>query len=256
VSLEGIVPEREPKRRAALGEPLLAYAAAIAIAVVLFWGARALAVVQQLMQGAIACAFLFGPQLAARLSGRPFDPPSAGIGLQPVGRGLRVLAAALLATWPVFILGFFVYYQAACSSDGLLSAWARQFVPICSSWRGLAGGHLRLPDDFLVLALSQILVVAVPEEVFFRGYLLARFEERWPSRSRFLGASVGAPLVVTSVLFALGHFLVDLQPARLAVFFPALAFGWMRSRSGSIAPGAVFHALCNLLSEVLHDSFF
>jgi membrane protease YdiL (CAAX protease family) len=250
------VPGRELKQRAGLGEPLLAYAAAIAIAIVLFWGARVLAVVQQIMQGAIACAFLFGPQLAARLSGRPFDPQSAGITLHPLGRGLRVLAVALTVTWPVFIVGFFAYYHSACTSEGLLVAWARQFVPICSSWRGLSGGHLRLPDDFLVLALSQILVVAVPEEVFFRGYLLARFEERWPSRHRFLGSSVGVPLLLTSVLFALGHFVVDLQPARLAVFFPALAFGWMRSRSGSIAPGAVFHALCNLLSEVLHDSFF
>lgn len=248
--------EREPNRSAGLGEPLLAYALAIALAVVLFWAARAVSFVQQIMQGAIACAFLFGPQLAASVSGRAFNPMAAGITVQPLARGLRVLAVALVATWPVFIVGFFVYYQASCMPNGWLHGLARHLAPICSAWRGLSGGHLRLPDDFIVLALSQVLVVAVPEEVFFRGYLLARFEERWPSRRRFLGAAVGRPLLVTSALFALGHFLVDLQPARLAVFFPALAFGWMRSRSGSIAPGAVFHALCNLLSEVLHDSFF
>jgi hypothetical protein len=228
----------------------------IAVAVVLFWAGRAVTLVQQVMQGAIACAFLFGPQLAARLSGRPFDPRQAGITLQPWAPGARVLAVALVVTWPVFVAGFFAYYQMVCASDGLLHTLARQMAPLCSSWRGFAAGHLRLPADFVVLAMSQILVVAVPEEVFFRGYLLARFEERWPSRVRFLGAAVGRPLLLTSALFALGHFLVDLQPARLAVFFPALAFGWMRSRSGSIAPGAVFHALCNLLSEILHDSFF
>jgi membrane protease YdiL (CAAX protease family) len=250
------VPERELKRCAGLGEPLLAFAAAIAIAVALVWGGRVVAFVQQIMQGAIACAFLFGPQLAARLSGRPFDPRRAGITMHPLGRGVRVLAVALLLTWPVFIAGFFAYYQMVCASGGLLSGLARQLAPICSSWHGFSAWHLRLPNDFLVLAMSQILVVAVPEEVFFRGYLLARFEECWPSRRRFLGATVGRPLLLTSVLFALGHFLVDLQPARLAVFFPALAFGWMRSRSGSIAPGAVFHALCNLLSEILHDSYF
>lgn len=248
--------EREPNRSAGLGEPLLAYAAAIALAVALFWAARVLPFVQQIMQGAIACAFLFGPQLAASLSGRVFNPTAAGIGVQPVARGLRVLVIALAVTWPVFIVGFFVYYQAICTPGGGLSGLARHLAPLCSAWRGLSGGQLRLPDDFAILALSQILVVAVPEEVFFRGYLLARFEERWPSRRRFWGASVGRPLLLTSVLFALGHFFVDLHPARLAVFFPALAFGWMRSRSGSIAPGAVFHALCNLLSEVLHGSFF
>jgi uncharacterized protein len=250
------VPDRELKRCAGLGEPLLAFAAAIAVAVVLFWAGRAVAFVQQIMQGAIACAFLFGPQLAARLSGRPFDPLNAGITVQPLGRGVRVLAVALVVTWPVFVAGFFAYYQMVCASDGFLHAWARSMAPLCSSWRGFAAGHLHLPADFFVLGMSQILVVAVPEEVFFRGYLLARFEERWPSHRRFLGATVGRPLLLSSVLFALGHFLVDLQPVRLAVVFPALAFGWMRSRSGSIAPGAVFHALCNLLSETLHDSFF
>jgi membrane protease YdiL (CAAX protease family) len=224
--------------------------------VALFWAGRAIGFLQQIMQGVIACTFLLGPQLAARLSGRPFDRQAAGITIHPIGRGLRVLAIALAVTWPAFVLGFLLYYRAVCPSRALLHALGQHLTPICSSWHGLSGWHFRLPDDFLVLGMSQILVVAVPEEVFFRGYLWARFEECWPSRCRFLGAYVGRPLIVTSALFALGHFLVDLQPARLAVFFPALAFGWMRSRSGSIAPGALFHALCNLLSEILHESFF
>jgi uncharacterized protein len=252
----GMVPKSERQPWAGTGEPLLAFAAAMAVAVALFWAGRSIGFVQQIMQGAIACTFLFGPRLAARLSGRPFDPQAAGITLHPIARGLRVLAVALAVTWPAFVLGFLLYYQSVCPSLAPLHALAQHLAPICSGWHGLSGWHFRLPDDFLVLAMSQILVVAVPEEIFFRGYLLARFEECWPSRRRFLGAAVGWPVLVTSVLFALGHFLVDLQPARLAVFFPALAFAWMRSRSGSIAPGALFHALCNLLSEILHESFF
>jgi membrane protease YdiL (CAAX protease family) len=129
-------------------------------------------------------------------------------------------------------------------------------APLCATWRGWAGFHPRLPDGFVVLLLSQVLVVAVPEEIFFRGYLMSRFEQRWPSRGRLWGAAVGWPLLLSSLLFAVGHFLVDLAPARLAVFFPALVFAWMRSRSGSVAPGALFHALCNVLSEMLHDSAF
>ena len=62
--------------------------------------------------------------------------------------------------------------------------------------------------------------------------------------------------ITSAVLFALGHVLVDFNPQRLAVFFPALVFGWMRARTGSLAAGAMFHALCNLLSDVLHTSFF
>jgi len=240
------------RQRKSLAEPLVAFATAIAVAAGLYWLGRGVGFVQQIMHGVIACMFLVGPQLAARLSGQAFDDRAAGIKLRPVAPGLRVLGLALLVTWPAFILGFFVYYGALCPRFGVMQVIA----PICSHWRGLAGMHVHLPEGFLVLALSQILVVAIPEEVFFRGYLLSRFEDRIPSRRRLWGAAVGWPLVLTSVLFAVGHFLVDFQPARLAVFFPALAFGWMRSRSGSVAPGAIFHALCNLLSEVMHESFF
>ncbi len=239
-----------------LREPILAYAAAIALAAGLFWAARAATYVEQLMHGLIACTFLLGPRLASRLSGRPLDERAAGITLHPVRPGLRVLAAALLVTWPAFVAGFFLYYGTVCSGQGPLRAWAAATAPICAAWHGWAGFHLRLPEGFVVLLLSQVLVVAIPEELFFRGYLMSRFEERWPSRARFLGAAVGRPLLLSSLLFAVGHFVVDLAPARLAVFFPALVFGWMRSRSGSIAPGALFHALCNVLSEVLHDSAF
>jgi len=167
-----------------------------------------------------------------------------------------VLGLALLVTWPAFVIGFFLYYGTVCSGQGLLRAFAEAMAPLCGHWHGWSGFHLRLPDGFFVLLLSQILVVAVPEEIFFRGYLMSRFEQRWPSRRRLLGAAVGWPLLLSSLLFACGHFVVDLAPARLAVFFPALVFGWMRSRSGSIAPAAIFHALCNVLSETLHDSAF
>jgi len=77
-----------------------------------------------------------------------------------------------------------------------------------------------------------------------------------PSRRRLWGAAVGWPLLVSSLLFAFGHFIIDLAPVRLGVSFAALVFGWMRNRSGSIAPAALFHARCNLLSETLHDSAF
>jgi len=242
------VPDCRKQTTTSLAEPVIAFAVAIAVAAGLYWTGRSIGFVQQILQGVIACMFLVGPQIAARLSGQAFDDRAAGITVHPMAPSLRVLGLAMLVTWPAFILGFFVYYGTLCPSLGIL--------PMCSRWHGLVGMHLHLPEGFLALALSQILVVAVPEEVFFRGYLMSRFEARFPSHRRLWGAAVGWPLLITSLLFALGHFLVDFQPARLAVFFPALAFGWMRSRSGSVAPGAIFHALCNLLSEILHDACF
>lgn len=243
--------------RAGLFEPLAAFLVVTGLASALFWTSRSVAFVQQVLHGAIAAFFLLAPALASRLSGRPFDQQQAGLGIQPLGLNLRVLGLALLVTWPLFLAGFFVYYGVLCAPDapGFLRELAARLAPICSQWRGL-DAHLRLPEGLLTLALAQILVVAVPEEFFFRGYLMLRLEERWPSRRRVAGATVGWPLLVSSLLFGLGHFLVDFQPGRLAVFFPALVFGWMRARTGSLAPAAAFHALCNLLSEALHTSFF
>jgi membrane protease YdiL (CAAX protease family) len=54
-------------------------------------------------------------------------------------------------------------------------------------------------------------------------------------------------LILTAMLFALAHVVVDGQPMRLLVFFPGLLFGWLKHRSTSIVPGILFHALCNLI---------
>ena len=103
----------------------------------------------------------------------------------------------------------------------------------------------------LNLILMQILLVALPEEVFYRGYLQTRFDHAFGRDVRVLGVSVNiASLLATSALFAIGHFLVIPSPQRLAVFFPSLLFGWMRRATGGVTAAVVFHAACNVLVEM------
>lgn len=239
-------------------EPLVTFVIATALASALFWTGRLVAFVRDNLHGLIAVIFLYAPAAAARLSGRPFDYQQAGLTIRPVRSNAATLGLVLLVAWPLFLAAFVLFYSAGCQpgSPALVAWWSELFAPVCGRWRGLSGAAFRMPPQFATLALSQLVVVAIPEELFFRGYLMGRFEERWPSRRRFLGAAVGWPLVLSSALFALGHVLVDFDPARLAVFVPGLVFGWMRSRTGSLAAGAMFHALCNLLSDVLYLSFF
>lgn len=242
-----------------MGEALLAFGAATALASGLYWLGRAVPFVAQNLHGFIAVLFLYGPSLAARLSGLSFDYVDEGaLRLPRKGRAFATLALALGLTWPVFIAGFFWFYGRACQPDAasLLHWWWQTFAPICPRWLGHLSPPLRLPPDFAMLVLSQVLVVALPEELFFRGYLWSRLERRWPGGRRLLGAQLGATWLVTSALFALGHVAVDLDPRRFVVFFPALAFGWMRARADSILPGLTFHALCNLLSDVLYETYF
>jgi membrane protease YdiL (CAAX protease family) len=102
---------------------------------------------------------------------------------------------------------------------------------------------------------GQLLVIALPEEAFYRGYLQSALDEVWKPRFRVLGAELGPGLLVTSALFALGHLCTEFNAARLAVFFPSLAFGFLRSRSRGVGAGLVFHALCNLFASYLGQSY-
>jgi len=98
---------------------------------------------------------------------------------------------------------------------------------------------------------GQLVVIALPEEAFFRGYLQTSLDRTWPPRWRILGANLGPGLLVSAAIFAIGHVLTIRHPARLAVFFPALVFGWLRARTGGIGAGVLFHAMCNLFSATL-----
>lgn len=100
-------------------------------------------------------------------------------------------------------------------------------------------------------ALGEVMMIALPEEAFYRGYLLTALDEVWPPTRRLLGAPVGLGLLVSSAVFALGHLVTEFDPSRLAVFFPSLIFGWLRAKTGGIGAAVLFHALCNLFASYL-----
>lgn len=134
------------------------------------------------------------------------------------------------------------------------------FVPFYGGFRAWAHWvwHAQQPfvfppftTRFASDAAAQLLIVALPEEAFYRGYVQTRLDDVWAPTVRILGARVGPSLVVTSAIFAAGHFATIHDPARLAVFFPSLVFGWLRARTGGVGASIGFHALCNLFSEAL-----
>ncbi|MDF2697407.1 MAG: Abortive infection protein [Labilithrix sp.] len=148
------------------------------------------------------------------------------------------------------------------------------FLPFFFGWRhfwhprGSFALHLN-PMDALNEVFGQLVIIALPEEAFYRGYLQSRLDEALPGfgwrrsasgekvpvRLRLLGVSVGPSLLLTSLIFALGHFATIREPARLAVFFPSLLFGWLRYRTKGIGAGIAFHATCNVFSELLGRGF-
>ena len=127
------------------------------------------------------------------------------------------------------------------------------FVPAFKLWHGSAHPFtFHLPDRPFDFVLHQLVVVALPEEALFRGYFQTRLEDLYRPSVRLFGHLVSPQaLLIQAVLFALLHFLVGFAPARLAVFFPALVFGLLRSVRGGIGAAVWFHAFSNVLSEIL-----
>ena len=103
------------------------------------------------------------------------------------------------------------------------------------------------PDKIVALVLAEIFLVGLPEEVFFRGYLQTHLEIIFTKRFRFRGVVFGLAMILTAVLFTLSHFLLTKQFFSLAVFFPAMIFGWLKERTGRVLAPAIFHAFANVV---------
>jgi CAAX protease family protein len=123
-------------------------------------------------------------------------------------------------------------------------------------WKVSTPFHWSLPSDLSGLVLGQLLVIALPEEAFFRGYLQTALDGNWRHRCRrVLGAELGPGWLLSAAIFAVGHVLTIQHPSRLGVFFPALVFGWLRARTGGIGAALLFHAMCNLFSSTLAHGY-
>jgi uncharacterized protein len=143
-------------------------------------------------------------------------------------RELGVALAVCAVVFPPFVWGFYL-------------------------WNSPERPFAFLPHSaFASYFVTQIVVVALPEEMFFRGYLQGRLEDAFPAKVRLLGADVSPiAMLLQAALFAVLHFAVETYPGRLAVFFPALLFGWVTSLRRGIGAAVFVHAFCNLLSDFL-----
>lgn len=243
----------EPEdRRRILREALGIFALATVLCAALFWLGKAIPFVQKNLGGLVALVFLVLPiQLLDR---RRIPLSRYAITWRPLGRGLAWGLGTTVVILGLFMVAYCLYFEAVCDGGyDLLGPLGRR----CEKYVG--GIHhvsLRYPPDFWQQVLGQIIVVAIPEELFYRGYLLGRLEEALPASRRLWGAPLGWPLLIQAGLFGLGHFLVDLNPLRLGVAIPALLFGFLRGASGSIVAPVIFHASANILMLVVDRSFF
>jgi len=219
-------------------EALLAWALVIGGLAVLEVLGRWVPLLQAIVGAVAVAAFLWVP--AKFLERRGQDAHDAGWRFDRLGRDLAWSLGACLVILPLFTIGFelFMKYTA------LLPAQVRWYLGPYARDRPL---HLRLPLDWAFAGqVAGNAAVAFAEEFFYRGYMTMRFEQRWRAVPSALAAAT---------FFALGHLLTP-SPFRLAVFFPALLFAWVRNRTGTIVGAAIAHFLCNVWLIILEHSLY
>jgi uncharacterized protein len=201
---------------------------------------------------------LYLPLWRCEKLGLPYD--WVGLHTKALRRDLQGVLLLCLVTFPFYVVGHHLYMTQA-------RAWAYELELPMTLVRHLPAKVLApaLPDGlwawskatfwFVQMAATHALGVALPEETFYRGYFMPRLQERWRPLRRYLGAPLGRAALVTATLFALGHFLGEWNPLRLGPFFPALVFAWQRNRTGSVVGAVTFHALCNILGEILFSLY-
>ncbi len=149
------------------------------------------------------------------------------------------VAVLMALTFPPFVIGHH-YWQ----------------VWLASRRDRVASYDFALPHDFGEIVVVNLLLVALPEELFYRGFVQTRLVRAWPPWLVRFGVPFGWAILVTAGLFALGHYAGEWgNPARLGPFFPALLFAAMRSRSGSIFGCVLYHGLSNIFSETLRVGY-
>jgi len=137
-----------------------------------------------------------GPSAPVTMGGDPPNPPAQP---EPPRLDLRRLRrdalsaagwalACVAVLFPLFVIGYRAY------------------------WRPLLHFHLRFPPSMPSYVAGQLIVIALPEEAFFRGYLQTSFDRVWKARVRVLGADLGPGLLAASAIFAVGHVLTVHYP--------------------------------------------
>ncbi|MBL9042585.1 MAG: CPBP family intramembrane metalloprotease [Myxococcales bacterium] len=232
MSSSSVSPVSAASRRAIFREVGLLFLGATVLVSVLY-RLRSIPLVESNIAVVAAVAFLYLPALLLWRRGRELE--DFGLRFRPVGRSLLLWIALTMVVLPPFGYCYELFVHTLCPQ--YLMKLVVCPTPIAKV--------LRLPPQLPLLVVSQLLVVALPEEFFFRGYLQQRLSEVM---------SVQRAWLLQAALFALGHYLVTFHPASLLVFFPGLLFGLLRLSSGSVLAGTLFHATCNLVMETLHRS--
>ena len=150
-----------------------------------------------------------------------------GYGFQGLRRDLPIVLGLLALTLIPFWFLHDLWWTLMGVSDGSgstlaipqgeASAWISQHMTLA--------GQALAALSMVELCAIHLLGVALPEELFYRGYLQPKLCGLFTDRAIGRGFVWNHGIALAAGLFALAHFLGEYNPARLGPFFPALLFG-------------------------------
>jgi membrane protease YdiL (CAAX protease family) len=137
-------------------------------------------------------------------------------------------------------------YIVAAIVIGVPVGWLAEFVSRLTSASAGAGSSLPTWMKLLYFVVGA----AIQEEVIFRGLLQTNFARRLPDRFSISGATFSYAAITVAVLFGVIHLRVNLITA-ISAFMLGVIAGELRSRSGSILPAILVHAIFNGFALVM-----
>lgn len=190
-----------------------------------------------------------------RLSLPEVEAVLAGEVVLPIGMLTAILLTLYLFTVhrPLSNIGFsFRWHWANIKSVVMgLAGFSLVGIPLGMSTGFLhVGGEAVSMGEVVLMLLAGYLLVALPEEILFRGVIQNLLEKGW---GRFWTA-----WPVASIIFGLAH--LNNATPRFAVpnwgyvamaSLAGLAYGWVYRRSGKVTVSAITHALVNLIWGVI-----
>ena len=117
-------------------------------------------------------------------------------------------------------------------------------------YANITGRQLTIREVGISFFIVQFLLVALPEEVFFRAYLQKEFGNGYKA------------IIVVSLLFAIAHLLIvciadggiSTCTQNALTFFPSLVMGYLFMKTKTVWSSILFHYLANICHILIRIS--
>ncbi len=215
-----------PATRRGLVIELAAVTLSVLVVIHLLYVARAVPFIGAHLSYFVAYILIGVPIAVLWIRRRPLD--YFGFGVRELLRSVGVFLVASLIVFPLFLLLAHLWMKIVWS--------AGEF-------------HVASLPDFWNLLVVQLIVVALPEEFYFRGYFQSAMNSLFAKRWKIFGVRLGWSWLLTALIFAFAHTLITFKWWHFSIFFPALVFGYLRERTGNVIAPTLFHATSNIFMD-------